>query len=475
MLGRRVSRRLVLPGRTRTTRLLSGFLVLVLVAVVTAVVVAGRGGVSEAVGTLTGPATETSAPPVPASVVPVVVPLPVDAPRPVAAALSAVLGPLVGNPALGTLTGRVTDAATGAVLWESGADVPQVPASTMKVLTTAAALLTLDAGGEVPTRVVATDVPGQVALVGGGDVTLSAQPAGSPTYYPGAPRLDDLVAQVVASGVAVTSVVVDTSRWSGDGLAQGWFAADVAGGYTAPVEALMLDGARSRPLVEDPPRSATPALDAGRAFAQRLGLDPAGVTAGPAPDGARQLAEVRSAPLRTRAEAMLVRSDNLQAEALGREVALARGLEPTFAGAAAGVSAVLAENGVDVTGLTGLDTSGLSVDDRVPARLLSDVVDAAAGSGPLSARLRPLLVWLPVAGATGTLAARYGATSSAGGAGYVRAKTGTLSGVSALAGTVADADGRVLGFVLMSTGASPAATRPVLDAIATVLRSCGCR
>lgn len=478
MLGRRVSHRLALPGRTRVARLLSGLVVLVVVAVVTAVVVAGRGGVSGAAGALTCPPTVTSAPPAPVGVVAPVLPLPADAPQPAAAALAAALRPLVASPALGSLTGRVTDAATGAVLWESRPDVPQEPASTMKVLTTAAALLSLGVDDQVPTRVVATDVPGQVALVGGGDVTLSAQPAGSPTYYPGAPRLDDLVTQVRATGVAVTSVVVDTSRWSGDGLARGWFAADVAGGYTAPVEALMLDGARSQPLVEDPPRSATPALDAGRAFARRLGLDPAGVQAGTAPDGARRLAEVRSAPLRTRAEAMLVRSDNLQAEALGREVALARGQAPTFAGAAAAVSQVLAAGGVDVSGLTGLDTSGLSVGDRIPARLLSDVLAAAAGAGPLSATLRPLLAWLPVAGATGTLADRYGGArdaASAAGAGFVRAKTGTLDGVSSLAGTVADTDGRVLGFVLMSTGAPPGAARPALDAIATLLRLCGCR
>ena len=478
MLGRRVSRRLALPGRSRTARLLSGLVVLVVVGVVTALVVSGRGVVSDAVGALTGPATMTSAPPAPVSAAAQVVPLPGDAPQPVAAVLGAALAPLVANPGLGTLTGRVTDAATGAVLWESRPNAPQEPASTMKVLTTAAALLTLGIDDEVPTRVETTNVPGQVAIVGGGDVTLSAQPAGSPTYYPGAPRLDDLVAQVRSSGVAVTSVIVDTSRWSGNVLAQGWYPVDIAGGYTAPAEALMLDGARSQPLAEDPPRSATPALDAGRTFAQRLGLDPLAVTAGTAPDGARRLAEVRSAPLRTRADAMLVRSDNLQAEALGRDIALARGEAPTFAGAAAAVSHALAESGFDVTGLTGLDTSGLSVDDRIPARLLSDVVAAAAGSGPLSARLRPLLAWLPVAGATGTLADRYGGArdaASAAGAGYVRAKTGTLSGVSSLAGIVADTDGRVLGFVLMSTGASPSVARPALDAIATLLRSCGCR
>jgi D-alanyl-D-alanine carboxypeptidase/D-alanyl-D-alanine-endopeptidase (penicillin-binding protein 4) len=64
---------------------------------------------------------------------------------------------------------------------------------------------------------------------------------------------------------------------------------------------------------------------------------------------------------------------------------------------------------------------------------------------------------------------------SADGKGYVRAKTGTLTGVSTLAGQVTDTDGRLLTFVFMSNGASPAQTRPRLDALAATLRDCGCR
>jgi D-alanyl-D-alanine carboxypeptidase/D-alanyl-D-alanine-endopeptidase (penicillin-binding protein 4) len=57
----------------------------------------------------------------------------------------------------------------------------------------------------------------------------------------------------------------------------------------------------------------------------------------------------------------------------------------------------------------------------------------------------------------------------------VRAKTGTLTGVSSLAGVVTDADGRLLVFVLMSNGQSPSAVRPRLDALAATLSRCGCR
>jgi D-alanyl-D-alanine carboxypeptidase/D-alanyl-D-alanine-endopeptidase (penicillin-binding protein 4) len=57
----------------------------------------------------------------------------------------------------------------------------------------------------------------------------------------------------------------------------------------------------------------------------------------------------------------------------------------------------------------------------------------------------------------------------------VRAKTGTLTGVSSLAGTVVDTDGRLLVFAWLSNGTSPADSRPRLDALAAALRGCGCR
>ncbi len=476
MLGRRISHRVAVPGRSRAARGLAVVAVLALVVAATLVVAlrsAGPGGVASV---LAGPRTVTAAPAAPLLPSSALAPLSPGAPVPTAAAVAAALDPLAAAPALATLTGTVTDAATGTVLWAAGADTPQTPASTMKVLTAAAALLTLRLDDAAPTRVLATGTPGQVALVGGGDVTLSDQPVGSPSYYPGAPRVADLVAQVQAAATTVTSVLVDTSHWTGPGLAQGWFGVDVAAGFTAPVQPVMLDGARREPLEPYSPRSATPALDAGRALATGLGLPSSSVTAGTAPDGARQLAEVSSAPLAVRAPFMLTTSDELEAEAIGREVALAQGEAPTFTGTAAAISTALADAGFDVTGLAGFDASGLSVDDRVPVRLLAQVLTAAAGDGPHAAALAPLLTWLPVAGATGTLADRYGATGSgSAGAGFVRAKTGSLTGVSGLAGTVLDTDGRVLVFALLSNGSSPADARPALDAIAATLRGCGCR
>src|SRR5207247_428660 len=113
------------------------------------------------------------------------------------------------------------------------------------------------------------------------------------------------------------------------------------------------------------------------------------------------------------------------------------------------------DNKFDLTGVTMVDGSGLSTNDRLPAKLLSSILAVAAGpdgSDPRTSKLRPLLAGLPVAGGSGTLADRYKDPNSTAGRGLVRAKTGTLSGVNTLAGVVLDADGRVLVFALMSNG-----------------------
>ena len=58
--------------------------------------------------------------------------------------------------------------------------------------------------------------------------------------------------------------------------------------------------------------------------------------------------------------------------------------------------------------------------------------------------------------------------------GYLRAKTGSLTGTNTLAGIVTDESGRVLTFALLSNDAGPTG-RTSLDAFAATLRSCGCR
>jgi serine-type D-Ala-D-Ala carboxypeptidase/endopeptidase (penicillin-binding protein 4) len=58
----------------------------------------------------------------------------------------------------------------------------------------------------------------------------------------------------------------------------------------------------------------------------------------------------------------------------------------------------------------------------------------------------------------------------------VRAKTGTLAGVNALAGTVTDADGRLLIFAFVTDRAVDThTTQHALDRLAADLAGCGCR
>ncbi|NLU82079.1 D-alanyl-D-alanine carboxypeptidase/D-alanyl-D-alanine-endopeptidase [Rhodococcus sp. HNM0569] len=400
---------------------------------------------------------------------PRVVPLASDAPLP--GGVAAALGPAVADPALGAFTGSVRDALTGDVLWSAGESTPMTPASTTKVLTAAAALLTLPADQRLETKVVAGTQPGQIVLVAAGDPTLTSLPVGQTGYYPGAAHLSDLVDQVRASGTDVQSVAVDASIYGGPNMATGWFPEDIGAGYITPTEPVMIDGGRADPRVDESPRSATPALDAGKALASALGLDPAAVTAAAAPVDATAVATVRSAPLRDRLRQMMEHSDNVLAEAVGREVAVSRGKPVTFDGAASAVVGALSDAGFDMTGVVLHDTSGLSVDDRVTARALDDVLTAAAGNG--DPRLRALLDYLPVAGSTGSLSDRY-ASGNRVGAGWVRAKTGTLSEASGLAGYVVDQDGRALTFALLSNGRPPEVSRPALDTVAATLRTCGC-
>jgi D-alanyl-D-alanine carboxypeptidase/D-alanyl-D-alanine-endopeptidase (penicillin-binding protein 4) len=192
------------------------------------------------------------------------------------------------------------------------------------------------------------------------------------------------------------------------------------------------------------------------------------------------LGEVRSAPVVELVDNLLQLSDNVLAEAVAREVAKRGGEEVSFAGASKAIVKVLRDNGFDVTGLSMSDGSGLSGQDKVPASLLASILAVAAGpdgKDPRTAKLRPLLGGLPVAGGSGTLETRYNTAATAPGRGWVRAKTGTLGTppVNSLAGVVLDADGRLMVFAFMTNGSVSTTARPALDAIAAALRQCGCR
>jgi len=397
-------------------------------------------------------------------------PAPSTAPAPAPAAVAhALLRPLGASALGGDVIGRVLDVADGTVLLDDDGSRAAAPASTAKLLTAAAALSVYPATKRFSTSVVAGSAPGTVVLVGGGDPTLTAAAAGQPGAYPDAARLSSLAHQL--RDEPVRRIVVDDSLFTGPDVAPQWAPEDVPSDYASAITAMMADGGRAAP--GDTIRSATPDLAAGHALARLLGAPSAAVTRGTAPAGARTLATVRSAPLDELVEQMLQQSDNVIAEVLARQVAIAAGQPASFTGGAAAIRATLARLGVRV-GAGMVDGSGLAASDRISPVTLTDLLRVVAG--PARPELHDVLAGLPVAAWSGTLADRYVAGSgSAAAAGAVRAKTGTLTGVSSLAGVVHDSSGRLLAFAFIADRApSTAAADAALDRVVTALAHCGC-
>jgi len=172
----------------------------------------------------------------------------------------------------------------------------------------------------------------------------------------------------------------------------------------------------------------------------------------------------------------LSNSDNALTESLARQAAHKAGRSTSFAAVAAWVKITVEAKGIHTEGVTLIDTSGLTRGTLVTARALGDVLVLAAGGKDPA--LQQIVAQLPVAGLSGTLADRFLTGSAHSAAGVVRAKTGTLTGASALAGTVVDRDGRLLTFAILAdripSGVGTLTARAALDRFVATLASCGC-
>jgi D-alanyl-D-alanine carboxypeptidase/D-alanyl-D-alanine-endopeptidase (penicillin-binding protein 4) len=266
----------------------------------------------------------------------------------------------------------------------------------------------------------------------------------------------------------------DDSLFTGSSASPQWEPDYLPDQVVAPISALLLDGGRPSSgfgRVDDP------SAYAAQRFAvalRKAGVDVAGApTRLRARPGAEELARVDSAPLAEIVEHVLEVSDNEAAEVLAHHVGLAVTGTGSFSGGRAGVAATLAELGIDV-GERLYDGSGLSRRSRVDLGTLLEVLRlAAAAEHP---ELRPVLTGLPVAGFTGSLAFRFEGAGAAG-RGEVRAKTGTLTGVSGLAGLVTDAGGATMVFAMVADRIALADTldaRDTLEGMAAALAACDC-
>lgn len=366
----------------------------------------------------------------------------------------------------------------------SGARVG-IPASTTKVVTSAVALFLLGPDHVFETRTVLDKRGGtpRLVLVGGGDpFLLSSRQSqwGTNTAATFAPPKADVVtlarrtaAALREDGVRRVRVGYDDSLFSGPSENPQWRADYIPDDVVSPITALWVDEGRD-PIGYG--RVADPSAAAAQVFAAALGKAGIAVVGAPertAGDGA-EVAAVSSAPLAQIVQRILEVSDNEAAEVLLRHIGLADQGDGSFIGGQTAVERVLRANDIDLRGSVLYDGSGLSRENRMSPHLLVDVIRwAAADAQP---DLRAVVSSLPVAGFTGSLADRFD-QGDPDGPGRVRAKTGTLTGVTSLAGIAVDQDGSLLVFAMIADKVRPSRSglaQTAMDNAASALGGCSC-
>ncbi len=215
-----------------------------------------------------------------------------------------------------------------------------------------------------------------------------------------------------------------------------------------------------------------PVAYAGSVF--RAALDDAGIAVGDsvivaaAPDSSTTtLAVIRSAPLDVLIRRFLKESHNLTGEALLKHLGNTfRGTGSWEGGLQATRSILHTFAGIDSTTYRLADGSGISRYTEISPRALAMLIRAASDEFTMASEL---FAAMPIAGVDGTLARRLSEDPIAG---TVRGKTGTMTGVSSLAGALETREGETLVYCLLMNGfpGSSWAAREMQDRIVSHLR-----
>lgn len=325
-----------------------------------------------------------------------------------------------------------------------------IPASTFKLLTTAAGLAQLGPGYRFTTDVRAGAPPadgavGDLYLIGGGDPLLSTAEFAADGGYQGQPRrstsIEALADKVVAAGVRrVGRLLGDESRYDSERLVPSWNPRYIANFDISPLSALVVNKAFTQtvpPAVAVSPPAHAASVLAGLLRARGVTVGDTGAARAPATT--TRVASIESPPLSEVVAETLENSDNMAAEMLVKELAAKPGVPGTTNAGLAVIDERLRQMaGVAPDEVDAVDGSGLDRSDKTTCSVLQRVV----ATGPAE-----LGEGLPIAGRNGTLFKRFVGTPAAG---RVRAKTGSLEGVVGLSGLATGQNGRNLAFSLIA-------------------------
>jgi serine-type D-Ala-D-Ala carboxypeptidase/endopeptidase (penicillin-binding protein 4) len=351
----------------------------------------------------------------------------------------------------------VVDMETGRALFADDPDVARVPASVEKLYTSATALLRYGADGTLTTSVLGDTAPDALGVLGG---NIYLRGGGDPAFDAAAARrlARDLIARTGLTEVT-GRVIGDESAFDGlRGPPSEGFRTSI---WVGPLSALTFNRGftgRRRPLFQ--PR---PPLFAAKAFAgalRRRGVFVRGAArAGVAPVAAPLLTAWSSPDMATLVGRMNPPSDNFMAETLVKALGMSfRSIGTTAAGAS-----VVRETAAQLGARThAVDGSGLSRANRTSPRAVVSLLLAMGESEVYD----PFAASLPIAGRTGTLHRRMRGTAARD---ACRAKTGTLSNVSALAGYCDTRDGGRVAFAFLMNGVWPTGAQALQDRMAAAL------
>ncbi len=390
-----------------------------------------------------------------------------------AALTSALTAWTAANPATSVVVWRL-DAGEPVEVMSYKATVPRRPASTMKVVTATSALLALSPNFQFETRLYAGAnstqhggvLTGPLYLKGYGDPTL-ASPGYARRFLSGAGgTIGKLVRPLRDTGVTKVAgpIVVDETFFDNLRRVPSWparYATECQPLSGMTVNQSYLGDVQGR-YVKSPPVAAGVRL---RLAMKAAGIRQTGrVAAGPAPKQGRLIATVKSPPLKTIVALMLPDSDNFLAEMLTKNVgAYARGTGATAAGTAQAKTLLGGKGLLDPADVIE-DGSGLGLHNRLTATSLVRVLSAADAEPFWGTALIDGLA----TGGHGTLKRRF---TTAGLRARVHAKTGYISGTSALAGVVDSTGGARFAFAILMNQGSITGAKATQDKIVTLLAS----
>ena len=351
--------------------------------------------------------------------------------------------------------------------WKSG--YPRILASNTKLFTTSAALARYGTDGTLGTEVLGRGSldeegiwRGDLYLRGGGDPTFGSGRFTRRSYRSGA-TVEKLAKALDLAGIErVTGRVVgDESRF--DSLRGGPDSGYGTSIWVGPLSALSFNRGLANEggsaFQVNPPAFAASRLDAA--------LEARGVpvrrkpVAGRAPAGLEVLASVESPPMARLVKLTNKPSDNFFAETLVKDLALQARGRGTTAGGARIAAAFARRVG---SGAKLADGSGLSRSNRASPYRVVRLLSALTRRDEYDA----FLASLPIAGSDGTLYDRMqrGAAHR-----RCRAKTGTLSDVSALSGYCRARSGDTYAYSILMNGMYPGTARTIQDRMVQAIAS----